>query len=199
MSAKIKKRVSTIVGLKEQLAVWKQLPETEVFDAIKNFEKTTRWEGSKFYKDLFCDEKFARVLLAIGEEYKNDDKLTVNVISSLGYMMERYNLIETYDIYNYFESNMYRKKVAVNVSLFIVELDNFKNFQNKWEYIMNIKNMKPAKIAKSSFESIIKQHECEVPLKYYDEIHTYFMDCASNCNNEAGRDYYVGVAGKFVN
>lgn len=50
---------------------------------------------STFFESYFTDEDFATVLLQIGRNYKENKKVQIYVLSSLGNMINRYHLKET--------------------------------------------------------------------------------------------------------
>ncbi len=197
ISAKIKKKIDNITALKNKLNNWKTLTEIEVLETIKAFEKTPRDEGSSAYGVLFSDEDFAKELLEIGKNYENNNKVNIYIVSSLGNMMRRYNLKETKSIYNYFLSNMYKKEVSVYVSFFLTNMTHFESYNNQWEYIMSIKDMKPSKRAKPSFESIVNSRKDSIPLEHYETLYKYFIKEAEKANNEGGKKHYLGIAESF--
>ncbi|PTT40391.1 hypothetical protein DBR28_05980, partial [Chryseobacterium sp. HMWF028] len=62
---KIQKNIDNIESLKKQISGWKKMSEEQLFQAVKEFEKTPRLEVSVHYNDLFNDKKFADILLDI--------------------------------------------------------------------------------------------------------------------------------------
>ncbi|SDE98683.1 hypothetical protein SAMN05421855_10440 [Ulvibacter litoralis] len=112
-------------------------------------------------------------------------------------MMERYKLKETKSIYEYFLSKIYEKGVSVYASLFFTELKNFINYQNKWDYIMSVKDMKPSKIAESSFETIIQSKKNEIPEEYKVTVINHYLKKSENSNSESGKSYYLDLANEF--
>ncbi|WP_298479634.1 hypothetical protein [uncultured Maribacter sp.] len=197
INTKIKKKLDNIINLKKELKNWKDLSEKEVFELIKNFEKTPRDEGSNWYNEVFTDNEFATILLKIGKEYKSNTKMNVYVISSLGNMMSRYNLKETKNIYEYFLDNLHEKGLSVYVSLFFTDLEHFANYSEKWDYIMSVKDMKPSKIGESSFETIIKSRKDNIPNKYKSIVNNHFIMKAEKANSEYGKKHYLDLAEEF--
>lgn len=197
VSAKIQKKLDNIIKLKSELENWEKLSEEEVLKYVKEFEKTPRDEGSSFYNDIFTDDEFAEILLDISQEYVLNTKMNVYIISSLGNMMERYKLNETNNIYEYFLSNIHKKGVSVYVSLFFTEMHNFSNYIDKWDYIMSVKDMKPAKIGESSFETIIKREVANMPNEHKSIINKHFIEKSKTANNEGGKKYYLELAEEF--
>ncbi len=197
ISSKVKKKLDNIIKLKSELKTWKNLKEEEVFKLVKEFEKTPRDEVSNWYKDALSDSAFSEVLLNISKKYEINTKMNVYITSALGNMIERYDLEETKTIYDYFLNNKDKKEVSVYVSLFITKMEHFKNYSDKWEYIMSVKNLKPSKIAESSFDTIIKAEKDNIPEEYISTIQNFYKDKADKANNEHGKKYYLELAEQF--
>jgi len=106
---KIQKNIDNIELLKKQISEWKKLDSEDLFQTVKEFEKTPRLEVSVYYNDLFNDAKFADILLDIYKNNTGNAKLVVLVISAIGNMLQRYNLPETKDIYELMLENAYKK------------------------------------------------------------------------------------------
>ncbi len=197
ISTKIKKKIDNIINLKNELKNWRKMTEDEVFLSIKAFEKTPRDEGSSFYNDYFNDNEFAEILLDISKEYQSNNKLNICIISSLGNMMNRYDLKETERIYEYFLSNIDKKGVSAYTAIYFTKLERFYDYPDKWSYIMSVKDMKPAKIGEASFETIIKREKENIPDIYKSEISGYFKIKAEKANNEYGKKHYLTLAEAF--
>jgi hypothetical protein len=191
ISPKIQKKLDNIIKLKAELENWEILSEDEVFKLVMEFEKTPRDEGSYWYDKAFTDSEFAKTLIEISKRYESNTKMNVYIISSLGSMIRRYKLEETDDIYQYFLDNLQKKGCSVYVSLFITEMKHFSTYSDKWSYILSIKEMKPAKIAESSFESVIKREKENIPREWINLVQIYFKTKAENANNEYGKKYYL--------
>jgi len=198
ISKKIEKKLNNINELKTKLTNWKNLSEEDVFNLIKQFEKTPRDEGSYWYNEAFTDDKFAKGLLDIAQKYSSNTKMNVYITSSLGNMIQRYKLKETDEIYAYFLSNLNKKGVSVYVSLFMTNMEHFVDYPDKWGYIMSIKDMKPLKIAESSFESIIKKEKENIPKENKKAINDFFREKAEKANNEYGKKYYLELSEEFA-
>lgn len=196
-STKIKKKLKNISHLKKSLKKWCTLPEEEVFELVKRFEKIPRDEVSTYFYEILKDDDLAVVLLIIGKKFEDNIKLHVYIVSSLGNLMERYGLEETQDIYVYFLANSQRKSVSAYVSLFFTSMKGFASYPDKWAYIMSVKDMKPAKVGKSSFETIVKKEENTIPNKHKNVVFEYFLEKASKANSESGKKYYEDCADRF--
>ncbi len=194
---KIQKNIDNIEALKKQISGWKKLSDDELFQAVKEFEKTPRLEVSIFYNDLFNDAKFADILLDIYKNNTGNAKLVILLISAIGNMIQRYNLPETKDIYELMFDNAYKKNIGPYVAIFLPKMEHFKNYSNKWQYFMEVKDMSPKKVAESSFEVIMDILGSEIPEDYKEEVANYFGKKAEESNNEYGRQYYSDLANKF--
>ncbi|RQO33041.1 hypothetical protein DBR39_24235 [Chryseobacterium sp. KBW03] len=194
---KIQKNIDNIESLKKQISGWKKLSEEQLFQAVKEFEKTPRLEVSVYYNDLFNDTKFADILLDIYKSNADNTKLVVLLISAIGNMLQRYSLSETKDIYEFMLENAYKKNVGPYVAIFLPRMEHFKSYNQKWQYFMEVKDMSPKKVAESSFEVIMDLYGSEIPEGNKEEAASYFKRKAEESNNEYGKQYYLDLAGKF--
>lgn len=194
---KIRKNIENINQLKEKIENWKKLDEEEIFLLIKEFEKTPRLEVSVYYNDLFNDPHFAKTLLDLYSSYKDNAKLTVLIISAIGNMMQRYNLPETEEIYDFMVENAYRKNVGPYVAVFLPRMSHFNAYSDPWKYFMDVKEMAPKKVAQSSFEVIMDLFFNEIPDKYKSEAKEYFIKKSEEANNEYGKKHYSDIAKKI--
>ncbi|MFS4428664.1 hypothetical protein [Chryseobacterium sp. S90] len=194
---KIQKNIDNIESLKKQISGWKKLSDEELFQAVKEFEKTPRLEVSIYYNDLFNDAEFTGILLDIYKNNTDNTKLVVLLISAIGNMLQRYNLPETKEIYEVMLENAYKKNVGPYVAIFLPRMEHFKNYSKKWQYFMEVKNMSPKKVAESSFEVIMDLFGSEIPEENKKEAVNYFNKKAEESNNEYGKQYYLDLANKF--
>ncbi|MGI9583358.1 hypothetical protein ACR1PO_19335 [Chryseobacterium sp. RRHN12] len=194
---KIQKNIDNIESLKKQISGWKKLSAEELFQAVKEFEKTPRLEVSVYYNNLFNDAEFADILLDIYKSNADNTKLVVLLISALGNMLQRYNLPETKEIYELMLENAYKKNIGPYVAIFLPRMEHFKNYNQKWQYFMEVKEMSPKKVAESSFEVIIDLYGGEIPEENKKEVADYFNKKAEESNNEYGKQYYLDLANQF--
>jgi hypothetical protein len=197
ISAKVQKIIDTIIQSKSELKNWKELTEDEILSAVKGFEKTLRAEGSSYYNEYFNDSGFAETLLDISTNYSGNKKINTCIITSLGYMMQRYNLPESEEIYNYFNENSDKTGLAAYVALFFTKMENFEKHPAKWDYIMSIKDMKPAKMSEPTFEMIIKDKKNDIPDQCKVVLVQHFKEKAESANNEYGREHFLAIASQF--
>lgn len=192
-----KKNIENISLLKEKLSEWHKLSDEELFLTVKEFEKTPRLEVSIYYQDLFNDPKFSKTLLDIYNNHKDNTKLVVLLVSAIGNMIQRYDLPETKEIYEFMLENSDKSNIDPYVAIFLPRLKGFENYDKKWNYIMNIKKMSPKKVAESSFETIMDLYLEKIPEQYKNEAVEYFNKKVEKSNNEYGKQYYQDIINKI--
>lgn len=194
---KIQDKINTIIKLQTELLNWREKDESEIQNLMRDFEKMPRMEMTVFYEEYFTNQEFAAVLLEIAKEYPNNQKMIINIISSLGMMILRYRLKETKEIYNFMLMYSARKNISPYVDIYLPDLKGFENCQNKWEYYMSMKEMTPKKIAHQRFLSIIKQNISDIPSKYKGEVVEFLEKRKETANNEYGKKMYSEMIEKI--
>ncbi|HCU1427469.1 TPA: hypothetical protein OUG59_004743 [Escherichia coli] len=127
----------------------------EISKLICDFEKMPRKECSIFYDVFFNDTELVGKLIEIAKFYEDDDKIIINVISSLGNMFVRYGLYPSEELYNLFFRLKNKRKVNYYVSLFIFRFPQFMNFKFKWDYILSISDISPKEKSKRNFYTVV--------------------------------------------
>ena len=186
---KIQNKIDNIKYLQNELMNFKNFSEYEISNLLQKFEKTPRDEVSFYFKSLFTNLEFANVLLEIADKYKENKKIQINILSSIGNMIRRYGLEETDEIYDYFKTNMFIKNVGVYVAIHLPYLKRFEK-ENSWEYFMKVKNMTPKKMAETTFLNIVNEHITEIPNEHKGEVIALLKQKQQNSNNEGGQKYY---------
>lgn len=186
---KIQNKIDNIKYLQNELMNFKNFSEDEISNLLQKFEKTPRDEVSFYFKALFTNLEFANVLLEIADKYKENKKIQINILSSIGNMIRRYGLEETDEIYDYFKTNMFIKNVGVYVAIHLPYLKRFEK-ENSWEYFMKVKNMTPKKMAETTFLNIVNEHIIEIPNEHKGEVIALLKQKQQNSNNEGGQKYY---------
>ncbi len=186
---KIQNKIDNIKYLQNELMNFKNFSEDEISNLLQKFEKTPRDEVSFYFKSLFTNLEFANVLLEIADKYKENKKIQINILSSIGNMIRRYGLEETDEIYDYFKTNMFIKNVGVYVAIHLPYLKRFEK-ENSWEYFMKVKNMTPKKMAETTFLNIVNEHITEIPNEHKGEVIAFLKQKQQNSNNEGGQKYY---------
>ncbi|MBE9598411.1 hypothetical protein [Pedobacter sp. MC2016-24] len=194
---KIQKNIDHIEVLKKQISQWRKLSIEDLFQSVKEFEKTPRLEVSIYYNDLFNDVKFSEILLDIYKSNADHAKMAILLISAIGNMIQRYNLPESQDMYDFMVENAYKKNVGPYVAIFLPRLKHFKNYSKKWQYFMNVKELSPKKVAESSFEAIMALYGNQIPEENKEEVVRYFNKKSEKSNNVYGRQHYLDLANKF--
>lgn len=189
INRKIQNKIDNIKYLQNELMNFKNFSEDEISNLLQKFEKTPRDEVSFYFKALFTNLEFANVLLEIADKYKENKKIQINILSSIGNMIRRYGLEETDEIYDYFKTNMFIKNVGVYVAIHLPYLKRFEK-ENFWEYFMKVKNMTPKKMAETTFLNIVNEHITEIPNEHKGEVIAFLKQKQQNSNNEGGQKYY---------
>lgn len=189
INRKIQNKIDNIKYLQNELMNFKNFSEDEISNLLQKFEKTPRDEVSFYFKSLFTNLEFANVLLEIADKYKENKKIQINILSSIGNMIRRYGLEETDEIYDYFKTNMFIKNVGVYVAIHLPYLKRFEK-ENSWEYFMKVKNMTPKKMAETTFLNIVNEHITEIPNEHKGEVIAFLKQKQQNSNNEGGQKYY---------
>lgn len=189
INRKIQNKIDNIKYLQNELMNFKNFSEDEISNLLQKFEKTPRDEVSFYFKALFTNLEFANVLLEIADKYKENKKIQINILSSIGNMIRRYGLEETDEIYDYFKTNMFIKNVGVYVAIHLPYLKRFEK-ENSWEYFMKVKNMTPKKMAETTFLNIVNEHITEIPNEHKGEVIAFLKQKQQNSNNEGGQKYY---------
>ena len=189
INRKIQNKIDNIKYLQNELMNFKNFSEDEISNLLQKFEKTPRDEVSFYFKALFTNLEFANVLLEIADKYKENKKIQINILSSIGNMIRRYGLEEIHEIYDYFKTNMFIKNVGVYVAIHLPYLKRFEK-ENSWEYFMKVKNMTPKKMAETTFLNIVNEHITEIPNEHKGEVIALLKQKQQNSNNEGGQKYY---------
>lgn len=189
--------METISYLQSELKNNSYLSEEDILDLLKRFEKTTRDEMSCYFESYFTDEAFADVLLQIARKYRENKKVQIFVLSSLGNMINRYHLKETKEIYEYFRNARFTKGISAYVAIYFPHFKGFQEEENKWDYFMKIAKMSPKKIAEATFRSLVREHIEEIPDNYKEEVIQFLITKQEKANNEGGRLYYQELVDKI--
>lgn len=197
ISKKIKMKIDKISYLQYELKNYEFLSKDDILILLQNYEKTTRDEMSSYFEKYFKDDTFADVLLKIANKYEENKKIHIYIISSLGNMVNRYNLKESKEIYEYFKKYCFEKGVAAFVAIHLPHFKNFQKEENKWDYFMKIAKMTPKKIAELNFLAILNEYIEEVPDVYKEKVVNFLRGKQDKANNEGGKQYYQELIDKI--
>ena len=190
ISPKIKQQLDLIIELKTQIENWNSYNEEELFQIVKEFEKKPRDEGSFWYEEALSDKRLAENLLALANEYSDNTKMNVFIVSAIGNMIRRYKLEPSDEIFTYFLQKAQTKGVALYISFYLPYLPQFEKYDNKWDYIMSIKNIKPLKDAEISFRERIEFFLIQLPAKYIEETIVFFEQCINEAKSDYSKNMY---------
>lgn len=194
---KIKMKIDKISYLQCELKNYEILSKDDILTLLQNYEKTTRDEMSSYFEKYFKDDTVADILLKIANKYKENKRIHIYIISSLGNMVNRYNLKETKEIYEYFKKYMFEKGISAYVAIYLPHFKNFQKEENKWDYFMKIAKMTPKKIAEINFLAILNEYIEEVPDEYKQEIVDFLQEKYQMANNEGGKKYYQDMINRI--
>lgn len=190
VNKKIQIKIDNISFLQKQLKDYDFLSEEDILILLKNFEKTTKDEMSIHFERYFQDDVFASVLLSIANRYRENKKIQIGVITSLGNMINRYYLKETEVMYHYFKSQMFVKGISAYVSIYLPYFKNFQKEENKWDYFMKLSKMSPKKIAESNFLAIVSKYSREIPTEYKAQVIDFVTEKQEKANHKSGQKYF---------
>ncbi len=142
---------------------WKEKTEKEVQELCKKMGKIARGENAWYRADALSNPNLPQELLRIGDAFNNNLIILRDIIISIDEMNTRYGLIISDDIFLFLLKYISNKKVAFFIAAFITTVPQFKNYENKWDYILSIPNMTPKKDSIDIFRRIINKVLAKVP------------------------------------
>ena len=161
---------------------WNNYKESELEYMLKKLGDICRDETSIFRKKILSEERLLDVLLEIGDKYKNNTYILIQIISSIDNMHERYGLNISDRAFNFLIKHTKNKKVNFYISIFLTKLPQFDSYKNKWEYIMSIPNIAPKKKSINTFYKIINKNINNIPIEYNTFIISYFKEIICDYN-----------------
>ena len=150
---------------------WKNFAENELEILLKKFGNICRNETSVFREAILSDNDLAETLLKIGDTFHENNKILIQIVSSIHDMHARYKLEITNKIYQFFIKQTQNKKVNFFVSIFIATyLSLFTNYEHIWKYIMSMPDISPKKKSIDTFYTVINNNIDIVPCELKTEI-----------------------------
>ena len=146
---------------------------------LKKFGNICRDETSVLRKKILSEEKLLDSLLEIGNKYKDNTHILIEIISSIYNMHDRYGMKISDKTFKFLLAHTKNKKLNFYISIFITKLPQFEFYKNKWEYIMSIPNIAPREKSISTFYNIIDKNIDNLPSKYKPVIIAYFKKVIS--------------------
>ncbi|MKM00270.1 hypothetical protein D6S11_10270 [Salmonella enterica subsp. enterica] len=190
MNRTIKKNIENIKIITDEIKQCAiEEDEGKILKLVSTFEKFPRKEVSSFYNVFFRDLNLCEKLISMAKYYINNDKILIEIISSLGNMVIRYGLPPSDDLYELFFSLRNRKKVNYYISLFILHFPQSESCDFRWDYILSIPDIAPKEKSKKNFYSIIKNINAsgeKIPFEYKAKI-VYLLGVFSD-NNMYGEE-----------
>jgi hypothetical protein len=153
---KFEKDIEEII--KPLLNDWTNFNEKETENLVKKFGKLTRDEYSKLNKNFMSDNDVVETLLNISYKYPKNNKILVEIVSSINNMYASYELKITDKVFNFLIAQTKNKSVNFYVSLFITDLNQFNTYEDKWNYIFSIPKIAPKNKSINTFYRIINDN-----------------------------------------
>ncbi|ATA88033.1 hypothetical protein CGC50_13340 [Capnocytophaga gingivalis] len=141
----MKKNIRILENIRYNLYSWKSYDELSLEEIMKEFEKFPRKEYSSYYTSILTDRILIKDILEIGRTFYSNSNILINVISSLGNIVERYNFSPSDEIFEFLEKAISNKKANYYVSLFIFSFPQYYNWEYRWDYLVSIPNIIPKK------------------------------------------------------
>ena len=153
---------------------WSIFNEDDMQRLLKKFGNICRDETSVFRKKILSEEKLLDSLLEIGNKYKDNTHILIEIVSSIHNMHDRYGMRISDKAFEFLLTHTKNRKVNFYISIFITQLPQFEFYKDKWEYIMSIPNIAPREKSISTFYNIINKNIDNLPTKYKPDIVAYF-------------------------
>jgi hypothetical protein len=175
---------------------WINFSETDLENYLKKFGNICRDETSTLRKEALSDNVLAESLLSIGNAFSNNHKILIEIVSSINNMIARYGLRVNKNIFNFLIAQTQNKKVNFYVSIFITRLNEFEEYESKWEYIMSIPKIAPVKKSINTFYHAINDRINNIPAKFKSPIKKVFESYLENNSlHESTVNKYKDVIG----
>ncbi|MBC9912214.1 hypothetical protein [Chitinophaga varians] len=153
----MKLKTDALHSLKDKLLNWQQLSEQELETYIREFERIPRAEVSTFYTPVLSDSELGALLVAIGQQFPDNVKLLINVVSALGNMVLRYGLTPTDAMFDLLVAASGNRKVNFYVALHIRVFPQYQTWAKRWEYLLSVPDIAPKKKSIVVFYDTVKQ------------------------------------------
>ncbi len=176
---------------------WETLSEKELDNLLSKFGKITRNETSQLRKKVLSESDTANTLLNIGLKYHSNNKILIEIISSINNMHSRYNLKITNDIFAFLLEQTKNKKVNFYISIFITELAQFKKYEKRYEYIISIPQIAPKKKSINTFYRVVNDNINDMSQEYkMSAIKTFetFLDNNPEIHETSREKYSVMIS-----
>lgn len=170
---------------------WDNYKEHELEYMLKKFGNICRDETSIFRKKILSEKKLSNILLEIGNKYKDNTQILIQIVSSIDNMHDRYGLEISDDVFNFLILNTKNKKVNFYISVFITQLPQFTFYKDKWKYIMSIPDIAPKRKSINTFYGVINRNINNIPIEYKSSIISFFREAICNYN------LHVATVGKY--
>ncbi len=152
----------------------KSFTEEEAFQLILDARKLAFGEQGTWTIDFFSHDEVFPGLIYLGNKYKDNEKLIIELIRTLGIQTQFLNYHKMVDEnFKFLLKNRDHKsrKIQYEVSRFLFEYPKFdKEWKGKWEYILKIPELAPKKYSKDFFIWAVYNNKKRIPEEYKSEI-----------------------------
>ena len=187
-------RVSELESVVNQLNGWtSEQGKDSLAVLISQLEKFSRMERTESFKELLSNPNLSERMLEFAKYGCDDVDIVINVVSTLGNMIDRYGLPPSDSIFDFFVDLMDEKKVAYYVSIFITKFPQFKRIPSRWDYIVSIPRIAPRSDSAKNFyaeiQRAIKGDEI-IPSEYKKKIISILEDFSSKTKSKVMEEEY---------
>ena len=109
------------------------------------------------YIPVLTDSSLITSVFEIGKVYQNNLKLLINVISSLGNIVCRYEVTPSSEMFIFFKECTKKKKVNYYVSLYISSFPQYSNWDDRWNFLLSMPQIAPKKKSILNFQTELKR------------------------------------------
>lgn len=177
---------------------FEEVSEEELSILIKNLEKIVRAEWSKYYQEFFSDLLLADKLVSLYKTVIFENATKINLLSLIGNMIKRYELLPTKELFELFYELKYQKEINYYVSLYIMQ---FPDWEGKWEYLLSIPEIAPKVKSERNFyvelEKIVNAKET-IPKPYKNKFLIVLRELADKAGNDFYKNEYLDLLAKML-
>ncbi|WP_205822181.1 hypothetical protein [Burkholderia sp. Ac-20349] len=190
----LRSRVPELESVVNQLNGWTSEQGRESLAIlISRLERFSRMERSDPFKEFLSNSEFSIKLLGFAKDGCDDVGVVINVISALGNMIDRYGLLPSDSIFDFFVDLMNEKRVAYHISIFITKFPQFKRLPSRWDYVVSIPRIAPRSDSAKNFCAEIKRAiKCGevIPPEYRDKVVAILDDFSSKTKSKVMEEEY---------
>lgn len=175
---------------------------TENYESIIfKLEQISRKETNISFSNVLSNNALASKLVEIGKKNKSNVLLISRILSLLGNMFRRYGLHISNEIWNFYIDFIKIKGAQYYVYLFLPIFPQFKDYDGKWEIIIEMPNIAPKKSSIINYYALIKSYingGISIPKEYQEKIIAEFHNLLnSNKIGENTKKNFMNLLSKL--